>query len=141
MPAIYKDASIFVFASVSEVHPLVTLEACAAGLPLVVAKDAAFTNVVIDKKNGFALPLEKKLFVEKILLLLKDAKLRESMGNYSSQLIDKNFPADVLTDNLLKIYEQVLSTKHRVKRFQRINNAAVRRLVQTTKMLDRFFTG
>jgi len=141
MPSVYEDASIFVFASVSEVHPLVTLEACAAGLPLIVAKDAAFTNVVVDKKNGFMLPLNQKQFVEKILLLLKDEKLRTEMGKYSLQIIDKNFPADVLTDSLLKIYNHVLEVKREIKKSQRINNAAVRRLVQTTKMLDRFFTG
>src|SRR5438045_9776131 len=100
---------LFVFASVSEVHPMVTLEACAAGLPLVVAKDAAFTNVVIDKKNGFALPLERKQFVDKIHLLLNDENLREKMGKNSLQLIDKNFPAEVLTDNLVKIYKQVIT--------------------------------
>lgn len=141
MPSVYEDATLFVFASVSEVHPMVTLEACAAGLPLIVAKDAAFTDVVVDKKNGFALPLEKEQFVKKIHLLLTDHKLRETMGKYSLALIDKNFPADVLTDQLVKIYEQVLSTKREEKGFQRINNAAVRRLKQTTRMLDRFFTG
>jgi 1,2-diacylglycerol 3-alpha-glucosyltransferase len=141
MPSVYKDATIFVFASVSEVHPLVTLEACAASLPLVVAKDAAFTNVVVDKKNGFMLPLQKKQFVEKLQLLLKDQKLRDSMGKASLQIIDKNFPAAVLTDQLLKIYEHVLATKREEKTLQRINNAALRRIAQTTRILDRFFTG
>ena len=136
----YKDATVFVFASVSEVHPMVTLEACAAGLPLVVAKDDAFSDVVIDKKNGFLLPLNKNQFVGKLLLLLSDKNLRTEMGNNSLKLIDENFPAEVLTDRLLKIYAQVLAAKPEEKRLQRINKAAVRRLVQTTKILDRFFT-
>jgi 1,2-diacylglycerol 3-alpha-glucosyltransferase len=140
MPSVYKDAKLFVFASISEVHPMVTLEACAAGLPLIVAKDLAFTDVVINKKNGFMLPLQKKQFVEKIQLLLKDDKLREAMGNYSLKLIEKNFPADILTDKLIEIYKQVLSTKQEEKKFQRTNIAAVRRLIRITKMLDKFFT-
>lgn len=142
MPAVYEDAAIFVFASVSEVHPMVTLEACAAGLPLIVAKDLAFADVVVDKKNGFVLPLRKEQFVEKILLLLRDTKLRKTMGNYSLELIEKNFPADVLTEKLLGIYNQVLNTREEAeeKKSQQTNMATVRRLIRVTKKLDKFFT-
>lgn len=140
MPSVYKDASIFVFASTSEVHPLVALEASAAGLPLIVAKDDAFTNVVIENKNGYLLPLHKKLFIEKILLLLKDRKLRESMGEYSRELIDKNFPPNVLTEKLLNVYKLVLSEKPEENTLQRINGGAVKRLLKTTKILDRLFS-
>ncbi len=139
MPAVYEDATLFVFASLSEVHPLVTLEACAAGLPLVVVNDSAFTNVVIDKKNGYLLPLEKHQFVQKIQLLLADNKLRKEMSSYSSELIDKNFPSDHITDMLLQIYHQVLSTKQKGRPFYHINTAAMLRLRKTAQLLDRLF--
>ena len=139
MPSVYADATIFVFASVSEVHPLVALEACAAGLPIIVAKDAAFANVVMDKKNGFLLPLQKKRFVEKIQLLLKDDNLRAKMGKESKEIIDKNFPPELLTDMLLKVYNNTLKNYDKTGRLIRINNAARLRLRRTTQLLDRLF--
>lgn len=139
MPSVYAGAEIFVFASVSEVHPLVALEACAAGLPLVVAKDDAFTNVVLDKKNGFLLPLQTKLFVEKTLLLLNDNALREQMGKESSRIIDENFPPELLTEMLLKVYKLTFKNYDTTGRLQRINNAALVRLRRTTQLLDRLF--
>lgn len=140
MPSVYEDASLFVFASVSEVHPLVALEACEAGLPLVVAKDAAFTNVVIDGENGYLLPLKKKLFVEKIHHLLVNNTLRRQMGNNSIKLIEKNFPPEHLTDMLLRVYEKVLSSKKEKRTLQKINEVAIQRLGKTTKFLDKLFT-
>jgi 1,2-diacylglycerol 3-alpha-glucosyltransferase len=140
MPSVYKDSNIFVFASTSEVHPLVALEAGAAGIPLIVANDSAFTNVVIDGKNGYLLPLTKKKYIEKIQYLLGNQKLCKSMGEYSIQLIEKNFPPEVLTEKLITFYSNLLSTKREIKTLQRINNAAFRRLYQTTKFLDRIFS-
>ncbi len=140
MPSVYADATLFVFASVSEVHPLVTLEACAAGLPLVVAKDDAFTHVVVDKKNGYLLPLQKKQFAQKIHLLLNDTQLRKSMGNYSLQIVEKNFPPEKLTDMLLDIYNKVMAVKPKERTLYSINKAALLRLRRTTQLLDRFFS-
>lgn len=139
MPSVYADATLFVFASVSEVHPLVALEACAAGLPLIVAKDAAFIDVVIDDRNGYQLPLQKKKFVEKMKILLADKQLRKKMGNQSKELIAKNFPPERLTEMLLDVYDIVLATKPKERTLQRINGVAVRRLKQITRFLDRLF--
>lgn len=139
MPSVYDDATLFVFASTSEVHPLVALEACTAGLPLIVAKDDAFKNVVVDGKNGYQLPLQTKRFVEKIQLLLTDSSLRKSMGAYSTQIVDTYFPADKLADMLLKVYRQTKPPTERFDRLRSMNTAAMLRLKKTMKLLDRFF--
>jgi glycosyltransferase involved in cell wall biosynthesis len=106
---------------------------------LIVAKDAAFTNVVIDKRNGFLLPLQKKKFVEKIQLLLHDEKLRKTMGRESHKLIEENFPPERLTEMLLKLYEQVLHTKPKERTLLRLNSTALRQLQRVTSFLDRLF--
>lgn len=139
MPSVYMDAMLFVFASVSEVHPLVTLEACAAGLPLIVAKDAAFDGVVIDNHNGYQLPLQKKIFAEKLQLLLDDKQLRKEMGRQSNKIIDRNFPPEHLAEMLIEVYDTVLAAKPKTRTLQRLNSAAVRKLKQTTRFLDRIF--
>ncbi len=139
MPSVYMDATLFVFASISEVHPLVTLEACAAGLPLIVAKDAAFDGVVVDNHNGYQLPLDKKIFAEKIHLLMEDKQLRKEMGRQSNKIIERNFPPEHLAEMLIDVYDTVLAVKPRTRTLQRLNSAAVRKLKQTTRFLDRIF--
>lgn len=139
MPSVYEDASMFVFASLTETQGLVVLEACAAGLPLIVVKDTAFTNIVVDKKNGYLLPLQKELFAEKIYTLLSDKKLRNSMGEYSHYLIEKNFPPNKLCNMLIQIYDQILQTKSQERSFYHINKTAMLQLRRTTRLLDRLF--
>ena len=139
MPDVYSDATIFVFASVSEVHPLVALEACTASLPLIVADDQAFHNIVINDKNGYLIPLQKEQFAKKIRLLLDNKDLQKKMGDYSLTLINKSFPPEQLTEMLLDIYKQVLATKSKERTFQDTSKATLLRLRKTTHLLDRLF--
>src|SRR5260221_7063181 len=100
MPKVYADSDIFVFASTTEVHAIVTLEAAASGLPIVAVKDEAFKHTIEDGKNGFLLPLSIQLFAEKILLLLENNTLRNSMGLSSQKMIEKNFQGEKLAETL-----------------------------------------
>jgi len=140
MPSVYADSDIFIFASETETQGIVVLEACISGLPLVVVKDPAFTNIVIDKKNGYLLPLQKEQFAEKMQLLLQDDKLRKEMGEHSKEFVEKNFPPERLTEMLLEVYDTVLTTKSKRKFPQRINLEALKKLTRSTRFIDRFFS-
>lgn len=142
MPSVYADSTMFVFTSQSETQGLVLLEACVAELPLVVVKDAAYANTVLHKKNGYAIPLDKKKFVEKIQLLLSDASLRNKMGKASSEILDEYFPPELITETLLKVYRNSLknyASTPRLGRITRINSAAMLRLRRTTQLLNKLF--
>lgn len=116
MPAIYADADIFVFASKSEVHPMVAIEAAASGLPLVVVKDPAFKGVVEDKVNGFITDEDLVSFTQKVELLLEDQALRKKMGQLSQKNIKRHFVKEVILKDLLNVYQTLLDRKH-----QRVN--------------------
>lgn len=108
IPSAYSDSDIFVFASSTETQGIVVLEAITAGIPVVVLKDDAYSNMVYDNKNGFL--VENKStndFAEKINLLLKDKKLREQFSKYSKQVV-KDFDEELLTDNMIRIYKKIL---------------------------------
>ncbi|OGE38399.1 hypothetical protein A3B45_00830 [Candidatus Daviesbacteria bacterium RIFCSPLOWO2_01_FULL_39_12] len=114
MSLVYKDADIFVFSSVSETQGLCVLEAAASRLPLVLVDDLAYKGVILDNKNGFSLPLDQQLFVDKILLLIKDARLRQTFGEESKQLVESNFSEKPLVDKLVKLYKSyILKNAHK----------------------------
>jgi 1,2-diacylglycerol 3-alpha-glucosyltransferase len=137
--SVYADADIFVFASVTETQGLVLLEACAAKLPVVVVDDPAFDNMIMNGKNGYVVPLQKKAFVEKIQVLLKDKNLRKTMGEYSSVLLENHFSPDELTDAVLDVYNQALAVKSKERTLYRINRVTMQKLKQATQLLDRTF--
>ncbi|MBI2021964.1 glycosyltransferase [Candidatus Daviesbacteria bacterium] len=112
MPYVYQDADIFVFASTSEVHPMVSIEAAASGLPLVLVNDGAFEKEIVDSKNGYSIPLKVELFLEKLLALIKDKKLRKQMGKNSLKVIKDNYQEDVLINQLLNLYRTTIKTIH-----------------------------
>lgn len=109
MPLVYKDATIFVFASYTETQGVCVLEASASGIPLVINNDGAFKGMVDDGKNGFILPLNIGKFSEKIHLLLEDKELREKMGAKAETIAEKNFDASKITTELINIYSKIVN--------------------------------
>lgn len=78
----YRKSKIFAFTSSSEGFPNVIGEAMSAGMP-VIAFDpvAAPTGMVEDGNTGFLVPLsDYRKFKERLLLLMSDERLRQSMG-------------------------------------------------------------
>jgi len=141
MPLVYADATVFVFSSETEVHPMVTLEAIAAGLPLVVGHDEAFDGVVVNNHNGFRLPLDEKIFAEKIQKLLKDKKLYQKFSTNSQAISDTQFAPQQVTNNLVTLYKKTLADqKKKSKPLDGLNRQAILQLRKTARLFNRIFT-
>ncbi len=112
MPKVYKDANIFLFASKSEVHPMVAIEAASSGLPLIVVKDQAYKGIVVNGKNGYSLPLDLEIFAESIISLLKDTKKMDEFSKNSPLIVKENFDSEKLIRKLLKFYRKILNNYH-----------------------------
>lgn len=82
----YKIGNIAIIPSfVEEAFGLSCLEAMASGLPVIVTNSGALTEV-IDEKSAFILDKNKdivKQIEEKLILLIENKELRESMGKAS----------------------------------------------------------
>jgi 1,2-diacylglycerol 3-alpha-glucosyltransferase len=107
MKDVYRSSFAFTSASISEVHPMVSLEAAAASLPLVLVNDPAFDGVVVDNKNGYIVPLKEQLFAEKIKFLYKDPKRALKMGKESLKIVETNYNPEEITNRLLNIYRNL----------------------------------
>ncbi len=140
MPEVYADADIFVFASTTEVHPMVVLEAAAAGLPFIVVKDAAYMHIIEEGINGYVTPMNQDNFTQKVSVLLQNKHLQKTFGNSSRKLLQQYFNPDTITDELVSLYIATQQAyKPQAHRFRNFNKTAMHKLRQTTEVIDRFF--
>jgi 1,2-diacylglycerol 3-alpha-glucosyltransferase len=81
VPDYEAAADVFVTGSVSEVHPLVVLEAMAAGLPVVAVSSPGISDTVSDGGSGLLAPTAGPgALADRISLLAEDDALRSRMS-------------------------------------------------------------
>lgn len=105
-----KAADIFGFASVTETQGLVTMEALAAGLP-VVAVDASGTRDIVDNgEQGFLVQNDPDALADSISCLLESP---ERMQKFQSKALEKakSFALENCTEQLVNVYEQAIQDK------------------------------
>jgi len=79
MPAVYRDADLFVFPSADEAWPITLGEAMASGLPIACANRMAMPEMLRDAGTYFD-PEDPASLVEALRPLLTDAQLRRRHG-------------------------------------------------------------
>lgn len=88
LPGLYREADVFATASEAELQSLATMEAMAAGLPVVAADACALGELVGHGRNGFlTTPGRGDQMAASLDLLTADAGLRARMGAASRQAI------------------------------------------------------
>ena len=99
LSSIFLDSDVFVAPAITntltgerEGQGLAVIEAMAQGLPVVVSKSGGIQYLVEDKKTG--LLVEEKDFkaiAKNVLLLLNNAKLRESLSSCAAKKVGKTY--------------------------------------------------
>jgi glycosyltransferase involved in cell wall biosynthesis len=108
MPDYYNLADVFVFPSILEGFGLVIGEAMSCGKPVVAFNTSAIPEVVEDGVAGFLVsPGNKSEFVQKVLLLIENKKLRIEMGNRAIKRVDQLFRWERAARETLNIYQQI----------------------------------
>jgi 1,2-diacylglycerol 3-alpha-glucosyltransferase len=105
-----KAADLFGFASLTETQGLVTMEAMAAGLP-VVAVDASGTRDIVDNgEQGFLVPNEADALAHAIDRLLESP---ETTKKFSQKALEKakSFDLKNCTNQLVNVYKQAIQDK------------------------------
>ena len=89
--------------------PKSLIEAEAIGRPVITCNSVGCKETVIDGYNGYLIPTKDvDALVEKLDILLGDAKLRQEMGKNSRKYAEENFSIDVVIERHLKIYEELV---------------------------------
>ncbi len=111
--AVYEASDVFVFPSKTDTQGLVLHEAANSGLPIVMV-DKDITEVVKDGVNGYIVRSSAKEMAKKIIAILSDDALKQSMSEASARMAAK-YSVEHQTILLEKLYESAISARKRAK--------------------------
>lgn len=96
------------------------LEAMGAGRPVIATNVGGNPEVVEDGKTGYLVPpADPKTLAERVLALLRDPALRQTMGQAARDRVEQEFTSEKMMERMEAVYEQELSrAKPRVKILQ-----------------------
>ncbi len=102
----YQESSVFVFPSIEEGSALVTYEAMACGLPVIVSENSG--AVARDGVDGFVVPIrDVGALKERIALLHDDADRRRALGQSARRRVEE-FTWEKYGDAVARVYRQLL---------------------------------
>ena len=117
MPALYRQASLFVLPTLREAFGLSFLEAMAYQLPCIGTNIQAIPEIIDNEKTGFTVPiLDETKLAEKIILLLKDEKLMKKMGDEGYNKIKEYFNWNLVASRMLSEMERLWQTNSTYKK-------------------------
>jgi len=106
MPDLLHEGTIFLSASVTEVHPLSMIEAIASGLPVVAVQDEAVEGMAVDGVNGRVVPVnDLNTFADAVCSLLSDRAGLEAMSKKSVEL-SRKYSIQTQAKTLINLYTQ-----------------------------------
>jgi len=110
VPVYLKAADMFGFASITETQGLVTVEAIAAGLPVVAVDGSGTRDIVENGKQGFLVPNDADALADSINRLLESPdKMRKFRRSALKKA--KTFDMKNCAKQLIKVYEQSIQDK------------------------------
>lgn len=96
--------------------PNTSLEALAAGVPVIANDDGGTREQVIDGKTGFLLPrLDPDLYAERALRLLRDPALRARLGANGRAHAMENFPLQGMRQRYVALMRKLLPSAPRAR--------------------------
>jgi len=114
-PNVYSIADLFAIPSESELQSIVTLEAIATGLPVVVVDKGALPELA-SNNNGLVFKSKNSVdMAECIVKILSNEKLRKQMGKNSLELIKKHTIKSV-AEQYEKTYEKIINRCKNMKK-------------------------
>jgi glycosyltransferase involved in cell wall biosynthesis len=107
MPAVYRQADIFVLPSQNEGMSIALLEAMASGLPVVVTDTGGTAELVQDEVDGYVVPWADVLALTRVLAtLVQDEQLRQRMGK-ESRRVAQQFDWSSVSWEYLELYGRI----------------------------------
>ncbi len=105
----YKCAHVFVFASKSETQGLVIAEAKSCGLTAVAINAGGVSSSICNGVDGYLTGDDAGEFAQKVVMLLKDSKLRERFCKTAKENAFRDFSSVNIAKRFEKVYNSLLS--------------------------------
>ena len=103
-------ADLFVLASYSDVIGNATLEALAAGLPVVISRQCNFPEVS-EHDAGLVIEPNDAAVTEAISTLLSDDQLRTRMGQNGRNLVREKYSWDAIAASMAGLYQRLVARR------------------------------
>jgi glycosyltransferase involved in cell wall biosynthesis len=110
VPEYQKAADVFVFASVTETQGLVTMEAMAAGLPVVAVSAPGTKDIIVQNENGLLTGNDPDELAQAINRALSEPALLARFRS-RAQRTARDFDISVQAEKTIQAYEQAIATK------------------------------
>lgn len=114
LPGLLHEATLFVSASTTEVHPLSMIEAIASGLPVVAVQDQAFEGMLLEGENGHQTALNVEAFNNAVLELFSDPHKLAQYGQRSLE-ISQQFSIEGQVQAMQALYVEAILQNWRPK--------------------------
>jgi glycosyltransferase involved in cell wall biosynthesis len=112
IPEILRVSDFYVCSSFSEGLSLSILEAMTAGKPVVATTVGGNPELVSDCDNGFLAPsADPQGLAEKMMMLIDNPGLRETMSRRSMQIARDKFSLKQMVENYQELYEELLKNR------------------------------
>ncbi|MGE5529212.1 MAG: glycosyltransferase [Patescibacteria group bacterium] len=112
IPSYLAMADLFLMTSVSEVKPLVLLEAMAAGVPVVAVRASGAVDTVADGRDGLLTGLDREEYARAVVGLLRDPDRLAALGRRAKEGVAR-YALDEVTSQLVAVYEKALEVARR----------------------------
>ena len=110
---LYHKASIVYLLSKQENQPMAILEAMATGCPVIASNLKSITYLVENGVTGYLVDSgDSKKVAEYTLELLNDRAKRIKMGECARKIAQKKYHPDVIVEQTLKMYEEIMRSKN-----------------------------
>lgn len=110
IPRYLKAADIFTFASVTETQGLVTIEAMAAGLPIVAVDGPGTRDIVAHGRQGLLVKNDPEALARGINKLLASPERLQKLST-SALKKARTFDINQLAKQLIRVYEEAIEAK------------------------------
>lgn len=105
MPVCYAAADLFCMSSLTEVKPLVVLEALAAGLPVVAVHACGTSDTLTHDRDGLLIDLNRDQFASALHRVLEDDGERSRLSQ-GARRTAASYGMDAYVSRLLELYEE-----------------------------------
>jgi len=110
IPRYYAQGDIFVLPSLEDTFGVVTIEAIAAGLPLICSPYAGFSSHMTHGENGLVIdPTDQAALVNTMVRLLSEPETRERMNQEAQKLLPDFMPENVAKQFITAIDQTLMS--------------------------------
>lgn len=118
---LYQRCDLFVLPTLADCYSLVSLEAMATGLPVIVSRLGGIPEIVDEGNTGYLIePGEISALALRLDQLVRDANVRRAMGTAARRRVCEHFDAQINVGRILAVMKSAVQRPERTTELRQI---------------------